>query len=264
MTRSTVRNFVIAGLCLLVPLVWQVVANINKPTADNCLKSNPASLIFVLDQTGQLSQLTQSHIEAVIERKLLNAQAHTRVSIYNISSDGTNFKPVLEACIPKQRTWSTRITEREKDVLKKWENFKSRIKANVRFDSAESESSPIYRTLTNIVRDGKTVIDPSQTDLVIFSDFIEYSEDGDLFSSCDATSTPQIADSIRRRVTNDETERPFSGISVERHIIPRDGGKSREYRTCVKQVSDMVFNGLGMGSMGASHSVHWAPGSSQD
>ena len=262
MKAATVRNFVIGGFCLIVPVVWMVFEGQKDISADNCSRTNMASLVFVLDRTGSLSARTQDHIEAVIETKLEQADSHTRVSIFNIQEDGTNFEPAFQTCVPEKKTWSTGLTKNEKKVLDKWEAFRNEASTNIRFDGGESASSPVYRTITNIVRDRKTVVDPNQTELVIFSDFIEYSRDVfDLHSGCDSQNPGSSASVIRKNVTNDDRDRPLEGIVIHRHMIPRDGDRPRTYRTCVKQVSDMVFNGLGMGS---SQSFQWTPGSPQD
>lgn len=241
--NTTKRNIFIGGILILGPLLFSLYKSIEEKPIENCKSSVKSSVVLVIDRTGTLAETTVNSIEQIVDETINLAEPFTILSVYYIQKDSLSTHPDFQTCIPPKKTALTALTQDEKKVQIAWDKFRDDFLKYLRKDMSVSPQSPIYGTVVDIIRDKKTIKDPAQSKLIIFSDFIEYSPVADLHSGC--LNASQIQAKISQSLLFDPSDRPLSKIYVERFFIPRDG-RSREYTECVKQISDMVFNRMGM------------------
>lgn len=241
--NPTKRNIFIGGVLILGPLLFSLYKSTEEKPIENCKLSVKSSIVLVVDRTGTLAESTINSIEQIVDETINLAEPFTKLSVYYIQKDSLSTNADFQTCIPPKKTALTVLTQDEEKVQIAWDKFRNDILKYLRKDISVSPQSPIYGTIVNIIRDKKTIKDPAKSKLIVFSDFIEYSPMADLHSGCQNAS--QLQAKISQSLLFDPTDRPLSKIYVERYLIPRES-RSREYNECVKQVSNMVFNRMGM------------------
>jgi hypothetical protein len=241
----TKRNFFFAFLLIVGPLLYSIFTHFEEKPKENCKSSVKSGIVLVIDRTGPLAVATVNSIQQIVDDAISQAEAHTTVSVYYIQKDSLTSRPDFQACIPPKMTVTTALTQDEKKVKDAWDKFRDKFLTYLRQDAEPSPQSPIYETIADIARDRKIVKDPAKTQFLIFSDFVQYSKIADLHSNCSYAET--ISKNITQVIAFEANDRPLTSINVERYLIPRDK-RSRDFTECVKNVSDMVFNRLGMGA----------------
>jgi hypothetical protein len=243
--NPTRRNWLIGSAIILGPLLFSIYKNSEEKPIDNCKSSVKSALVLVIDRTGPLSEATANSIQEFVDNAVSRTEPHTAVSVYYIQKDSLAARPDFQACIPPKKTVTTALTQDEKKVQVAWDKFRQEFLAYLRKGTVTSQQSAIYETIADIARDRKTVREPAQTQLMIFSDFVQYSKIADLYSNC--TDPESNFRKITQAIAFDASDRPLSEIKVERFFIPREN-RSRDFTECIKNTSDMVLNRLGMGT----------------
>jgi hypothetical protein len=243
--NPTRRNLFIGSAIILGPLLFSLYNYLEEKPVDNCKSSVRSALVLVIDRTGPLAEATLNSIQEFVDIAILNAEAHTAVSVYYIQKDSLATRPDFHACIPPKRTVATALTQDEEKVQHAWDKFRQEFLAYLRKNAITSQQSAIYETIADIARDRKTVRDPARTQFMIFSDFVQYSKIVDLYSNC--TNPEANFRKITQAIAFDASDRPLSEIRIERFFIPREN-RSRDFTQCIKNTSDMVLNRLGMGT----------------
>jgi len=224
-----------------------------------CLSTVDDSLVVIIDQTGPLSVNTKNTISAELERAVQQAKSATTLAVYSVESSPFDLQPIFKGCIPEKRTALTDLYKNGDKVEKAWKAFLGNLKNATSSMPAVAVKSPIYQTIGNVVRDKSIVKDPKLSTLIVFSDFVEYSDLANLYS-CNLTNVNLCSSTISGAITTEPNDRPLNGMIVKRHYIPR-GGDSRSKVECLESISNMVFIRLGMG---ANQTLEITPSSPPD
>jgi len=245
MSPAATRNFIFGGIAMAILFSIFGYQKLKEQPSDGCLSTVDDSIVVIIDQTGPLSLNTKNTIAAELERAVQQAKSATTLAIYNVESSPFNLQPIFKRCIPEKRTALTDLYKNGEKVEKAWKAYIKNLQEVTASTPAVAVKSPIYQTIGNVVRDKSVVKDPKLSTLIVFSDFVEYSELANLYS-CNLTNVNLCSAGISGSITTDPSDRPLNGMIVKRYYIPR-GGDSRPKAECLKGISNMVFNRLGMG-----------------
>lgn len=246
MSPAATRNFIFGGIALAILFSIFGYQKLKEQPSGGCLSTVDDSIVVIIDQTGPLSLNTKNTISAELERAVQQAKSATTLAVYNVESSPFDLQPIFKGCIPEKRTALTDLYKNGDKVEKTWRAFLENLKNVTSSAPSVAVKSPIYQTIGNVVRDKSIVRDPKVSTLIVFSDFVEYSDLANLYS-CNLTKVDLCSSAISGSITTDPSDRPLNGMLVKRYYIPR-GGDSRTKMDCLQSISNMVFNRLGMGA----------------
>lgn len=229
------------GIVLLALGVGKAVLGSKpKPGLDNCVGSESANTVIVLDRSQGIATQTLNELVARAMAAIAAAQENERISIFTVTSDSRrSLEPILSLCKPPKQ--ANRLVEDVKRVQALYQDrFERPIRKSLEQPVGESAESPIAQVLTDL--SVSKFLRADRNRLLIFSDMLEHTS---RFSLYKCTAQDEVV-SVYRQSRAGGVERPtFRNTSVSVNYIPRrprtDISLSRETLRCRERLWTWFF-----------------------
>ena len=210
-----------AGLSIAAFALFGLVAMMSKtPSLDKrgCSEAIPGKTVFVIDQSEMMALQTKteiiSRIKKLVDEKISIGELVSVFSVTDLSK--RDLKPLFSFCKPQQTTKGP--SESQRYVTANYaKNFSKTLSAALESPITGSQQSPIAQAIIDLSL-SEYIKNPSSSRLIVFSDFLEYTERFKLYGCRDAKTA--VADFRTSRGAT--VARPtFSNTEIQLHIIPR-------------------------------------------
>lgn len=231
--KTSALPYWLTGVAIIGFIALAIAFQITKPVAKDekgCLAIISGKTVFVIDQSDSLSSQTRSEILARVT-KIINEKVKVGdlVSVFSITElSKKNLIPMFSYCKQQQTAEGPAQTQRyvTANYSKK---FMQPLFAAINSPIIGSKQSPIAQAMIDLSL-SDYLKHPASSRLVVFSDFMEFTERFSLYSR---VSDKEAIAKFRLSRGASVARPTFSGVDVQLHIIPRAEidtmtGKSRD------------------------------------
>ena len=232
MDSSTKWRYIGSGLILSGIFAFSAFQENQPQQGTNLCTGKPdGNVVILIDHSEEITPTTHKAIEDRVVSIVTDdkkVQPNYRVSVFLMTDDLANIKPIFEFCRPP--TGGNPFISNPQVQAAFHNLFVEKIKAQVSAQVKGSSSSPIMETLSTIGR--TSYFNENRKQLIIFSDLIEYSKNSvDLYQLCSASGNG-FANGISAAKTYQLKAEIYphlnlnKDINVELHQIPRPANRN--------------------------------------
>ena len=212
-----------------------------------CTGKPDGNVVILIDHSESITQTTHQAIQDRVISFVSDdtkIKANNRISVFLMTDDFDNVKPVFEFCKPI--TGGNPLVSNPLVQQSFYNLFERKLKQKVSSQIIGSSSSPIIEMLSTIGRTKYFETDRKQ--LYVFSDLLEYSKYSvDLYKRCSTTYNPSANgfEAFREFLGKAKTFSPLQlpkDAKVELHQIPRPELKNIQQSCIVSFWQDAFGN----------------------